>query len=959
MLILTKHKKDRDKMVDFLELEEKWLKRWSEDCIFESNISDKEKFYINVAYPYPSGAMHIGHGRTYTVPDVIARFKRMQGYEVLFPMAFHVTGTPVIGVSNRIANKDPGAITLYRDLYKVPEDVLEKFIDPYEIVRYFSGEYKGIMDKMGYSIDWRRRFTTVDPHYKRFITWQYNKLKEKGLVGRGEHPVKYCPNCDNPVGDHDLLEGVQAKITEFVLIKFKLTDGDGGGEKFIPTATLRPETVYGVTNLWVNTEVEYVLANVNGEKWIISSECLDKLIHQNYSIEVYGKIRGNELIEQEVKNPINGEMVPILSASFVDPDFGSGIVMSVPAHAPFDFVALSDLKKAEPKYKDIEPIAVIGIDKYSEIPAKDVTMEISDQNDPLLEKATEVLYSAEFSSGSMLVGYEGLSVKKARDKVKDNLICEGSGKEMYEFSQRPVVCRCNTKVFVKILKDQWFLKYSDQGWKDKVSSCLSQLNLVPQEIRADFDRTIGWLNDWACTRRVGLGTDLPWDDKWIVEPLSDSTIYMAYYCIAHKLTSLDSKDLRDSTFDYIFLGKGIPANNKKVLKDIRDEFLFWYPYDNRLSAKDLVSNHLTFQLFHHTAIFPQDLWPRGMVVFGMGLLEGNKMSSSKGNVVLLSDAIEKHGSDTVRMFLMGSAEPWQDFDWREEFVMATKRQIVRFWDISHDIIDKGKGKKHLRIIDRWLLNRLQMRIGMVTEALEDFQTRQALQHAYFGIESDLKWYRRRTDWDRDGAKWTLDFVLNNWVRLLAPFIPFVCEEIWNKIGADGDGGDGDSYVSMADYPVLDDLYVDQKVDIQEELIENVFSDINEIIKVIKLQPSKIILYTSPKWKNKVFKVIISAENKDMGPIMTGVMKDAEVKAHGKEVSKFVQKAIQDLRTIPEDRQSILVNLDEKEILVGAKKFLEGEFGCTVEIYNADNPKYDPKQKSKHATPFRPAIYLED
>ena len=958
MLILTKHnRKESDKMVNFLDLEEKWQKRWKDNGIFESNLSDKEKFYINVAYPYPSGAMHIGHGRTYTVPDVIARFKRMQGYEVLFPMAFHVTGTPVIGVSDRIANKDPGAITLYRDLYKVPEDVLERFTDPYEIVRYFSNEYTDIMNKMGYSIDWRRRFTTVDPHYNKFITWQYNKLKEKGLVGKGKHPVKYCLNCDNPVGDHDLLEGVNASISEFVILKFKLTD-DKNEEVFIPTATLRPETVYGVTNIWINTEVEYIRAKVNGEKWVISSDCLSKLTHQNFEIEVYGKVKGSELVEKKAKNPINNQMVSILPASFVDPDFGTGIVMSVPAHAPFDYVALEDLKKAEPKYRDIEPIPVIGIKKYGKIPAKDVSlaMEISDQNDPKLEAATEELYSAEFSSGSMLVGYEGLSVNEAREKVRNVLASKGLAEKMYEFSQRPVVCRCNTKVYVKILKDQWFLKYSDQDWKDKVSSCLSRIDLVPNEIRADFERTIGWLNDWACTRRVGLGTKLPWDDEWIVEPLSDSTIYMAYYCIAHRLKIIDPNNLDDSTFDFIFLGKesfgkDVDKDFKDNLKEIRDEFLFWYPYDDRLSAKDLVSNHLTFQLFHHTAIFPIDLWPKGMAVFGMGLLEGNKMSSSKGNVVLLCDAIEKHGADTVRMFLMGSAEPWQDFDWREEFVSATKRQISRFWDISNEIIENGKGKKYLKTIDRWLLNRLQMRIKMVTEALEGFQTRQALQHAYFGIESDLKWYRRRTDWDRDGAKWTLNFLLNIWVRLLAPFIPYVSEEVWSEIG----GG----FVSKADYPILDDQYCDQKVDIQEEFLENVFSDINEIIKVIKVQPKKIILYTSPKWKNKVFGSIVSMEKREVGPIMSKVMGDPEIKSHGKEVSKFVQKAIQDLRAIPEEKIDLLVGLDEKGILTGAKEFLEKEFGCTFEIFDADNPKYDPKKKAKHAAPIRPAIFVED
>jgi leucyl-tRNA synthetase len=143
---------------DMGQLESDALAAW--DRAFEANPSDREKFYITVAYPYPSGAMHVGHGRTYIVPDVIARFWRMRGREVLYPMAFHVTGAPVIGISKRIARGDPKAVTLYRDLYKVPEQTLKEFVDPLAIVRHFSEEYARVMRQCGLSIDWRRRFTS-------------------------------------------------------------------------------------------------------------------------------------------------------------------------------------------------------------------------------------------------------------------------------------------------------------------------------------------------------------------------------------------------------------------------------------------------------------------------------------------------------------------------------------------------------------------------------------------------------------------------------------------------------------------------------------------------------------------------------------------------------------------------------------------------------------------------------
>ena len=195
---------------DLGKFEQEALEQWTH--AFESNPSNLEKCYLTVAYPYPSGAMHVGHGRTYIVPDVIARFWRMRGKQVLYPMAFHVTGAPVIGISKRIAKNDPKTIHLYRDLYKVPQSVLDEFTDPLTIVRHFASEYQRVMTACGISIDWRRRFTTVDPTYSKFIEWQWKHLFEAGYVIKGAHPVRYCTVDDNPVGDHDLLEGDKAEV---------------------------------------------------------------------------------------------------------------------------------------------------------------------------------------------------------------------------------------------------------------------------------------------------------------------------------------------------------------------------------------------------------------------------------------------------------------------------------------------------------------------------------------------------------------------------------------------------------------------------------------------------------------------------------------------------------------------------------------------------------------------------
>ncbi|PSH01812.1 MAG: leucine--tRNA ligase, partial [Nanohaloarchaea archaeon SW_10_44_10] len=234
-------------------IESKWQERWDEEKIFEPDPNNDDKFFITVAYPYPSGGMHIGHVSTYTLPDVFARYKRMQGYNVLFPMSWHVTGTPIIGALERLQKGEEKQIEVLRDVYNVPEEEMESWEEPMDYANYFiENSYKKNMKNLGFSVDWRREFNTSQEQYNRFIEWQYRKLREKGLVKQGLHPTKYCLNDKNPVTTHDLLEGESAEKQEYSLVKFEKED------YVFPTATLRPETVFGVTHTLVNPEVDYV-----------------------------------------------------------------------------------------------------------------------------------------------------------------------------------------------------------------------------------------------------------------------------------------------------------------------------------------------------------------------------------------------------------------------------------------------------------------------------------------------------------------------------------------------------------------------------------------------------------------------------------------------------------------------------------------------------------------------------
>ena len=472
----------------------------------------------------------------------------------------------------RIARNDPKTIHLYRDLYKVPQNVLAGFTDPLTIVKHFAAEYQRVMTSCGLSIDWRRRFITVDPTYSKFVEWQWKHLYEAGHVIKGVHPVRYCTVDENPVGDHDLLEGDKAEVIKFTLVMFHY------GDAFIPTATLRPETIHGVTNLWANPGVTYVRALVDGKMWIVSKEAAEKLVLQDHTVEVKEEIEGKDLIDKTVSHPLCGT-VPILPADFVDPDMATGMVMSVPAHAPFDYIALRDLQQ-QGKYTQITPIPLIKVEGYGEVPAQDAVERagIHHQMDSRMDALTQEIYSAEFSKGKLFAKYGGKPVRIAREEVTQEMCDKYHSVVMYEFDTRPVICRCGNKVKVKILHDQWFLKYSDPAWKEQVSNHLKDMALVPPEVRTEFDRTVGWLKDWACTRRVGLGTRFPWDPAQLIEPLSDSTVYMAYYTIAHKIRDIDPKLLTPAVFDYIFLGKNSPdLPEKKKLDAMREEFLYLVP----------------------------------------------------------------------------------------------------------------------------------------------------------------------------------------------------------------------------------------------------------------------------------------------------------------------------------------------------------------------------------------------
>jgi len=971
--------------VDWSSIEAKWLNRWGESRVFEADPKPgKKKFFITVAYPYPNSPQHIGHGRTYTLADTYARYLRMKGYNVLFPMGFHYTGTPVLAMAKRLRMGDRELAETFTRVYKVPEVTLTEFNEPMKIAQYFHREIKEGMKSMGYSIDWRREFTTIDPPYSKFIEWQFEVLREKGLIKKGSHPVGWCPICGNPVGQHDTVGDVEPEIEEFTLIKFQLPGS------IAPTATLRPETVYGVTNIWVNPESEYVEAEVDGETWIVSREASEKLKLLNRAVKVKRSFKGHELLGQWAVNPANGSRIPILPAGFVDPDNATGVVMSVPAHAPYDFQALLDLKRSRETLKKygispslveaLKPLSIIFVEGYASTPAEEAVLrrKIKDQNDPRLEEATEEVYSREFHKGVMAPGtepYAGLPVQEAKRRLIEDFLKSGKADKMYEIINKPVTCRCGAQCVVKVFEDQWFIDYGDHEWKSKAMECLSEMRILPEEIRAEFEYTVGWLREKACARRGGLGTKLPWDKRWVIESLSDSVIYMAYYTIAHLIQryNVDGEKLNKHVFDYIFLGQGDPRRISKetgvslqALKAMRDEFQYFYPLDSRHSGRDLVPNHLTFFIFNHVAIFPPNLWPKQIVVNGSVLMEGKKMSKSFGNIIPLKDGVKEYGADALRLAILSTAGLLQDVDFSPNLARSLRERLERlYWTALETAAKPGPQSKEepaFGLEERWLFSRLNRAVKNVTEAMEELRVRDAVQMALYNLDHDVQWYMRKALSDASPDRIpiieaVLRRVLEVRVKLLAPFAPFICEEIWEMLGGEG-------FVSTSEWPRCDEKALDPEAEEAVELIRKLVEDVSNIVKATGISPRRIIVYTCAPWKTRIYREILQTPPGKLriAELINKARRDIDLKGADQQISRCVNLILKETSTMPEDlkkRKIKALDLDEKKLLLNAKSFLEKELKATLEVYGEEDPeKYDPKSRAPLSQPLRPAIFIE-
>lgn len=710
----------------------------------------------------------------------------------------------------------------------VPREEVKRFADAQHWLNYFPPLCQRDCTNFGSRIDWRRSFVTTDanPYYDAFVRWQMNRLHDLGKIKFGERYTIYSAKDGQPCMDHDRQSGEGVGPQEYTGIKIKITEWPQaaqdvlknasvsleGKSTYLVAATLRPETMYGQTCCFVSPKITYGLFDAgNNEYYICTERAFKNMSFQNLTpkrgdYKSVAEIPGATLVGASITAPLAMlDNLKVLPMETVLASKGTGVVTCVPSDSPDDYITSVDLYnkpeyyKVEKDWVKVEPVPIIETPTYGKITAEKLVKDLkiqSPKDKDLLATAKELAYKEGFYQGIMLVGdYKGQKVEDAKPKVKADLIAANEA-FVYNEPEGVVVSRSGDECVVS-LEDQWFTDYGEEHWRKLAEECLSHMNTYSTETRNGFEKVLGWLKNWALSRTYGLGTKIPWDPKYLVESLSDSTIYMAYYTIAHLLhkdfygkelgeLKIAPEQMTDEVFDYIFAKRdGITTDIPKESLDVmRNEFEYFYPLDVRVSGKDLIPNHLTFFIYCHTALFPREFWPQGVRANGHLLLNNEKMSKSTGNFMTLEQIVEKFGADASRIALADAGDTVEDANFDESNANAAilRLYVMKEWaeDIISNIDSLRTGPKD-SFLDKAFENEMN---ELIVETKGHYGTafyKAALKSGLFDFQTARDYYRDSTS---DGTGMHRDLVLRYievQALLLVPIAPHFAEYIWREV----------------------------------------------------------------------------------------------------------------------------------------------------------------------------------
>ena len=746
---------------NFSEIEKKWQDKWAQTNAFKvTEDPDKEKYYVLEMFPYPSGKLHMGHVRNYSIGDVIARFKKMNGFNVLHPMGYDAFGLPAENAA------------------------IQHNVEPAEWTWGNIAEMNRQLRTLGLSYDWDREVATAHPNYYKWMQWIFVQFFKKGLAYKKESSVNWCPSCQTVLANEQVVDGCCERCGSVVGKKnlsqwyFKITDyaerllsnldqlegwpnkvkimqrnwiGKSHGAELtfkikdydeeLTVFTTRIDTIYGTTFMVLAPEYPTLMKMVEGTEYEKpAKEYIERCARMN---EIERTSTTNEktgvFIGKYAINPFSGQEMPIYIADYVIMGYGTGAVMGVPAHDQRDF----------------EFAKKFGIDIIPVIDVHDPDIDLNNLQEACAAEGT-LINSAEFT---------GMDNKEAIEKIAEIADERGIGRKTINYRLR-----------------DWLIS-RQRYWGTPIPMI--------------YCEDCGWVPEKEENLPVLLPTDVEFTGKG-ESPIVTSKTFVDTVCPVCGKPAKREVDTMDTFLDssWYFL-RYCDARNDEAIFD-KDKVDYWMNVDQYIGGVEHAIMHLMYARFFQMALYDlglvkdeepfKNLLTQGMVIKGYNDSNGNyikaKMSKSLGNVVGPAEIIEKYGADTARLFILFAAPPERELDWSDQGVEGSFRFLNRIWRLVAEFLDKYENKPGEYEIrneaDKKLNYMMNYAVKKVTEDVRDRFNFNTAISAVMELVNEMYRYK-----EGDVNDALLSTVIRKMLILLAPFVPHITEELWSELGYEG------------------------------------------------------------------------------------------------------------------------------------------------------------------------------
>ena len=661
-----------------LSIEKKWQNYWDEHKTFECKNEGENPYYVLVEFPYPSGAgLHVGHVRSYTAQDAIARMKRLQGYNVLYPMGWDAFGAPA------------------------EQYAIKNHIHPSEAVKENIKTFKGQMKTLGFSFDWSREFSTTDPEYYKWTQWQFLQFYKHGMAYKDTIPVNWCPTCKSVLSNEDSAGGVCERCGTEVVQKeksqwmLKMASYSEDLLKGLDDTHFAEKVKLGQIN-WIgkSTGVEMEVEIVGGGKFSVFTTCIETVYGITFFViapdgklikELMPRVENKEEVEAyiletskksnldrtelnkgksgcEIKgikaiNPVNGKEVPVFLGDFVLGSYGTGAVMAVPTHDQRDF----------------EYATEHGLEMIQVIDHCDVTQAACEKHEYLNNPECRLMNSEEF---------DGLTVMEAKKAITEKLVNAGIAKEVNNYKMRDWIFS-RQRFWGEPIP---MINCPKCGWVPVPEEELPLVlpNVAEYEPTDNGESPLAKITDWVNCKCPECGSDAKRETDTMPQ-WAGSSWYFLRFMDAHNDNAFASMDAM------------------KYWNRVN-----WYNGGMEHTARHLLYARFWVQFLYNIGLVPNKemIWTR--VSHGMILGDNNeKMSKSKGNVINPDDIVKEFGADTLRVYEMFMGDYQQDAPWSTDSLRGCKRFIDKVIRLKDKVVDSTEFTKDLESIQNKTIKKIE------------------------------------------------------------------------------------------------------------------------------------------------------------------------------------------------------------------------------------------------------------